>query len=382
MNTLKAMFTAFRKMAILIMMAVLFIGMSSCAIDAGNIPSNSVVPTAKEVVKDMANGFNLGNTFDNGINTTNPSTIYPIIQLFHAAGMKHIRIPVTWMDVFSSKLADSNGKVNFQHARFIELKAVIDYALGLDMYVVINAHHEHWLKDYYDGSASMDAKFAKLWGDIATYFKDYDHHLIFEVLNEPEGTLGEYSSNGSWPSPTNTTAIAYTRKVNKVGYNAIRETGGLNETRIIMVSVNGQGNESYLDEVYPSKSLLPGEGSDNYLAIQVHSYNPWAFCGQTGSNSAYQGNVSVQGAIQTIANHAKILDVPINYGEFGVGRNANASERNTDLVRGYYRTFAQKTLASNMSYSVWDDRGWFGLIRIDASGNYSFTNNIVPNMLQ
>ncbi|MFY0650679.1 MAG: glycoside hydrolase family 5 protein [Cyclobacteriaceae bacterium] len=341
--------------------------------DGGN-----TAQTAKEVILDMSDGFNLGNTFDNGLNSTLFSNIKPVIDIYQNAGMKHVRIPVTWMDRFTANdhLADANGNINLDNTRFKELVKVIDYALGLGMYVVINTHHEHWLKDHYDGSAQFDTKFETLWTGIANKFKDYDYHLIFEILNEPEGNLGEWG--GSWPNPTTSQAISYTRKVNEVGYDAIRATGGNNATRIIMVGVNAQGNEAQIEEVYPSKSSLPGSGSDEYLAIQVHSYNPWSFCGHTGSNSAWPGSSTIENAIKKVGTHSVKLDVPVNYGEFGVGRQSNTAERNTDLVRGYYKTFAETTKSQNMSYSVWDDRGWFGLI--NSSGS-SFTNNIVPSML-
>lgn len=334
--------------------------------------------SATDVIANMADGFNLGNTFENGNNTTTLAASKPIIDLYHQAGMKHVRIPVTWMDRFTTKdhLADSEGNINVDNARFKELVKVIDYAISLDLYVVLNTHHEHWLKDNYDGTAAFDNKFANLWTEIATHFKDYPNKLIFEVLNEPEGRLGEWG--GSWPQPTSGLALAYTRTVNEVGYNAIRATGGLNETRIVMVSTNGQGNEAMIEEVYPSKSSLPGGGEDSYLAIQVHSYNPWAFCGQTGSNAAFPGTAAIENAIKKVGVHSKLLGVPVNYGEFGVGRDGNTAERNTDLVRGYYKTFATTTLGQNMSYSVWDDRGWFGLVTSNGS---AFVNNIVPNMI-
>lgn len=337
--------------------------------------------TARQITAEMAAGFNLGNTFENGINTTTFASIKPIIDLYHNAGMNNIRIPTTWMDRFtaSDHLANDNGNINLNNTRFKELVKVIDYAISLDMYVVLNTHHEHWLKDNYDGSAAMDTKFSNLWTSIATYFKDYPSKLIFEILNEPEGKLGEWDGSGPFPDPTTTTSLSYTRQVNKVGYNAIRATGGLNTTRMIMVAPNGQGNEAMIEEVYPSKATLPGGGTDKYLGIQVHSYNPWAFCGQTGSNAAFPGSASFENAIKKVAAHANLLNVPANYGEFGVGRSSNTAERNTDLVRGYYKTYDDTTLSQGMSYSVWDDRGWFGLI--NSSGS-SFINNIGPYMLQ
>lgn len=342
-------------------------------------PTPPAGTSAQEITSEMGPGFNLGNTFENGNNTTTLAAVKPLIDAYKNVGMKHIRIPVTWMDRFtpSDHLADEDGNVDYNHSRFKELVKVIDYSMDQGLYVVLNTHHEHWLKDEYNGTATYNDKFANLWTQIATYFKSYDNHLIFEVLNEPEGQLGEWGSGG-WPSPTSSQALSYTRKVNEVGYEAIRATGGNNETRIIMVSTNGQGNEVMIEEVYPGKSSLPGGGTDAYLAIQVHSYNPWAFCGQTGSNSAFPGTATIEEAIKKVGRHAALLEVPVNYGEFGVGRQTNTSERNTDLVRGYYKTFAQTTLGEDMSFSVWDDRGWFGLIN---SSGTTFTHNIVPTML-
>lgn len=336
--------------------------------------------TASAIVKAMGAGFNLGNVFDNGGNPSTVASIKNIIDLYKAAGMKHVRIPVSWVQsVSGSTLASTtDGKVNFNHSRFLELKAAIDYAIEKDLYVVLNTHHEHWLKDNYDGSAAYDTKFTNLWTDIATHFKGYSNKLIFDVLNEPEGAMGQW---GTAVLPTNTQAIELTRKINLVGYNAIRATGGGNTNRIIMVEPNGQGNQGQIDDVYPTKSTLPGLGNDKYLAIQVHTYDPWAFCGQTGADSAYPGATSIASAITKVATHAALIGVPINYGEFGVGRTSNSATRNSIVVLEYYKTIKTTCIANNMSFSVWDDRGWFGLITSANQTNYTFSNNIVSTML-
>jgi endoglucanase len=342
--------------------------------------------TAADITKAMGPGFNLGNTFDNGINPTSFTSIKSIIDVYTAAGMKHVRIPVSWMQsVSGSTLANTGtGKVDFTHSRFLELKAAIDYAISKGLYVVINSHHEHWLKDYYDGSATYNNRFSTLWTDIANHFKSYSNKLIFDVLNEPEGTMGQWGAEAgfSFPQPTNTTAINFTRQINKVGYDAIRATGGGNTTRIIMLEPNGQGNQGMIEEVYPSKTELPGLGNDKYLVIQVHTYDPWAFCGETGADSAYPGATSIVAAITKVAAHSTLLGVPINYGEFGVGRTSAA--RNTTVVYEYYRTVKATTLANNMSFSVWDDRGWFGLVSSsDNKVTYTLsTNNIVVEMMK
>jgi endoglucanase len=343
-----------------------------------------VAQTAADVVKAMGTGFNLGNTFDNGANPTSIASIKSIIDLYKSAGMKHIRIPITWLDTVSgSTLANpTTGKVDYTHARFLELKAVIDYAISKGLYVVINSHHEHWLKNYYDGTSTFDTRFSTLWTDIANYFKAYPNTLIFDVLNEPEGTMGQWGTKAgfTFPQPTNTTAINLTRQINKVGYDAIRATGGGNTTRIVMVEPNGQGNQGMIDQVYPSKASLPGLGADKYLAFQVHTYDPWAFCGETGVDSAYPGAASIAAAVNKVAAHSTLLSVPVNYGEFGVGRVSAA--RNTAVVYEYYRTINKTTLGNSMSCTVWDDRGWFGLISSTDGINYTASaNNILSNMM-
>ncbi len=340
---------------------------------------NTNSTTAKEIIIDMAVGFNLGNTFD--VNTSNLPTfanVKPIIDLYYDAGMRHIRIPVTWMQGFTSNIADANGNVNTSHPRLMELKAVVDYALSKKMYVEINTHHEKWLKDYYDGSVDFDNKFRTLWTGIATFFKDEPKQLLFDVLNEPEGKMGQWSGTG-FPSPNSPFAIALTRQINKVAYDAIRKVGGNNTTRVIMVEPNGQGNQYQISQVFASKANLPGEGTDAYLAIQVHTYDPWSFCGETGSNSAFPGNSALTTAIQKVATQAAILDVPVNYGEFGVGRTSG-TERNTDIVRSYYKLIKQTCIAQKMSCTAWDDRGWFSLT-YTGGATPTFTNGIVVYML-
>jgi endoglucanase len=85
--------------------------------------------------------------------------------------------------------------------------------------------------------------------------------------------------------------------------------------------------------------------------------------------------------MRDVAAHGRELGVPINYGEFGVGRDGNQPQRNTDLVRNYYRTVVQTALEEEMSSSVWEDRGWFGLIEGSLESGFNFKYNIVPYML-
>ncbi|MAL16167.1 MAG: glycoside hydrolase [Balneola sp.] len=374
-------FNPFKKanMKLLVVSAAYFLLMMSCS---DKNPSGAdraeEVPTAHEMVIEMGLGFNLGNTYDNGYNSTDFESTAPIIAKYDNAGMQHVRIPTTWLEGFGGNtLADENGNVDFDNPRFLELKKTIDFALDRGLYVVLNAHHERGFKEHYDGSAEYNDKFTNLWTDIAEYFKDYDHHLIFELLNEPEGAFG----GGGSVNQDSEIALQRTRQIMNVGVTAIRATGGNNGNRLVMIATNGLGNQSQLEDVYPNIDALPGQGSDKYLSIQVHSYDPWEFCGQNGSNSAYPGDEATANIIKRVAAHGRELNVPINLGEFGVGRDGDQQSRDTDLVRGYYQTMVQVAKDEGMSTSVWDDQGWFGLITGSPSNGYSFVYDIVPTML-
>jgi len=326
----------------------------------------------------MGFGFNLGNCFDMPQNPTGISDVRRVIDLYAGAGAKHVRIPVTWMDGFGGNhLADSRGVLIARSPRLLDLKAAVSYALQRNLYVVINTHHEHWLKRGYNGAAH-DGIFSNLWKNIATEFRTESPRLIFEILNEPDEAFGSWGGPVRPPDPI---AIERTRRINSVGYNAIRSTGGLNARRVIMFGVNGMGNHSMLAQVYPTKPTLPGMGRDAFIVATLHTYDPWEFCGEDGRLAAYPGTQAVQQGVYRALDHAARMGIAVNCGEYGVGRRTNASERNTDTVREYYRVVTKAVLGRGASATPWDDRGWFGLIEPN-SGGYRFRFGLVDAMLR
>lgn len=347
------------------------------ALLAATMPAQGAV-TAERLNREMGLGFNLGNVYDNGQHASDPAELKSLIDLYRSAGMRHVRIPVTWGgSVRGSVLADKQGNVDRKNPRLGELKTVVDYALSKGLVVVMNTHHEHWLKDHYDASAEYDDAFTTLWKQIATEFKSRSSKLVFEVLNEPEKAFGDWSGG---IRPDDPKALALTRRINEVGVDAIRSTGGSNLTRVVMVGTNGQGNQSMLDDLYPTAASLPGGGKDRYLMATVHTYDPWNFCGQTGTNANWPGEKAIIAPIRAVAAHARKIGVPVNYGEFGVGRDKGAEERDTELVRNYYMLVLKTSKSEGMSATPWDDRGWFGLTKRANGGKFEFVNGIIPAM--
>ena len=136
--------------------------------------------TALELTADIRIGWNLGNTLDatGGSGVTqetswgNPKTTRELIQGVKDAGFNAVRIPTTW-----EKQMDENNVINAEW--MARVKEIVDYAYDLDMYVILNMHHEEWHQPYADKQGEITAKLNTCWTQIAEEFKGYDQHLIF-----------------------------------------------------------------------------------------------------------------------------------------------------------------------------------------------------------
>ncbi|MBQ5310442.1 MAG: cellulase family glycosylhydrolase, partial [Oscillospiraceae bacterium] len=157
--------------------------------------------TAFDITDRMTVGWNLGNSLDaigsSGMSSEtswgNPKTTEKMIKDIKAAGFNTIRIPVSW-----GIHADDSGNISSEWMDRVQ--QVVDYAYNNDMYIILNSHHDN---AYYDingmvsSTAVCDrniAKMKRVWTQISLRFKDYDHRLLFETLNEPrtEGSANEW----------------------------------------------------------------------------------------------------------------------------------------------------------------------------------------------
>ncbi|CAJ1378397.1 unnamed protein product, partial [Effrenium voratum] len=299
----------------------------------------------------MERGINIGNTFDYPGMGRAPEEVEAHVKWAQEQGFKHIRVPVTW-----------NGNFDADSTLTKSVTAVVDYAMGLGLYVVIDTHHEHWLKDHYDSSKELRDQFWKLWFDIATHFESRSSLLIFEILNEPENAFGSWSDE--WVKPFEELGVNRTREINAIGYDAVRS---VSKDRMVFLSPNALGNIGALGYVYPNRSNLPGGGSDACLGVTVHTYDPWDFAGDTGNNDFYGSIESMKQGFYDVFSQINVWQyigsgTKIYIGEYGLGRRECCyEERNTDLVREYYRFVTNHFRANGWACAVWDDQGWFAL---------------------
>lgn len=322
--------------------------------------------TAAEVLGSMGRGINLGNVYD--YDTGNDATFCgatKMIRSFKEKGFKNVRIPVTWGGSF-----DPHDEVTKT------ILEVVHYALRRGLYVILNTHHERWLKDDYNNTAYFNDKFAALWTGIAKHFVNASERLIFEILNEPDGALGGWMPGHA--DPFHARSLALTRAVNEVGYSAVR---AVSKERVVLLMPNGMGSQSLAKHVYPNPSFLPGEGSDQFLGVSVHTYDPWEFCGESGSIIHFSNIAAMEEHMRRLygelANWQFQTRVPLHIGEYGVGRtDDNSEQRDTDMARAYYKYVTNTFALQGWPSTVWDDRGWFAIV-----SNYTYVHGLADAIL-
>ena len=245
------------------------------------IPDNE----ALAFVKDMKCGWNLGNTFDAhpswNVTMHDPGTDMEtswvgvrtskeLIQALHDAGFNTIRMPVSWHNH-----VDQNDIIDA--AWLDRVKEVADWALDLNMYVIVNTHHDNYEPFYYPDSAHYDRSAAYLsavWRQMAEAFKDRDDHLILEALNEPRlvgNAQYEWSFNPSAPECQD--AADCINRLNQLFVDTVRATGGNNATRYLAVTGYCASPASVCNEAFQ----LPKDTADNRIIVSAHAYTPYMF---------------------------------------------------------------------------------------------------------
>ena len=235
--------------------------------------------SAKDAVKNMGIGWNLGNTLDANDATKTwktteehetcwgqPVTTPELLKMMKEAGFGAIRVPVTWYQEM-----DANGKVN--DAWMKRVKEVVDYVIDNGMYCLLNVHHDtgadggtfkSWIKASSANYTANKDKYEGLWKQIAETFKDYDQHLLFEAYNE---MLDE---KNTWNEPADKTdGYQAINDYAKSFVTVVRATGGNNAQRNLVVNTYSASNSSAA-----MKALeLPEE--TGHIVFQIHNYPNW-----------------------------------------------------------------------------------------------------------
>lgn len=229
--------------------------------------------TATALYNDIKTGWNLGNSLDayygepTGDANFSQETVWgqpkvtkQQIDYVASLGFNAIRIPVSW---YYHSYRDENGNLIIHPDWLGRVKEVVDYAYSNNMYVFLDSHHDE--KIIYVGAganefAKVSADVQSIWTQIATYFADYDNHLVFEAYNE----VGDFEKCWIY----NDFAAKQLNALNQVFVDTIRATGGKNAGRVLMVPtlLDGPGGK------FLTSFELPNDTVSDRLLVTVHFY--------------------------------------------------------------------------------------------------------------
>ena len=293
--------------------------------------------TADDITENMTIGWNIGNSLDStGYDETswgNPKVTQELIDTVKAKGFNTIRVPTTWYQNVTTT-TDENGKPVYTISEqwLQRVKEVVDYAYNQDMYVILNLHHEEWINrsDFPTAYEEMSERLKQMWVQIATYFKDYDQHLIFEGMNEPRQTGASYEWQGN--------AECY-EVVNKLDNDFVETVRSIDSpyqnTRLLMIP-------SYAASAYASSYSALDVPDDDYVAVSLHAYTPYAFAMGDGDHTTFSSNY--QSDLDTLFSDIRYYftdkDIPVVLGEFSASNFNNTAAR-CDWAT-YYLTWTKK----------------------------------------
>lgn len=286
--------------------------------------------TSQEIVSDMKLGWNLGDTLDacqadrdgDGIINEhvaagtepdetlwgNPRATKELFEALLDSGVNAVRIPVTWRDHI-----DAEGNISPEWLDRVQ--EVVDYAYDLDMYVIINVHHDGggdpqfgaWICNAANDYSGTLARYQTLWRQIAERFKDYDEHLIFESMNEV-GFDGIPSDN----------AYKTLNDLNQAFVDLIRSSDGKNPVRHLLIA----GYWTDIVKTCDQRYVMPDDPANRSI-VSVHYYTPWDFCTTNIKNT--WGTQSEQREMERLIGMMKtnFVDkgIPVIVGEYAASGN-------------------------------------------------------------
>jgi len=307
--------------------------------------------TPQEAVKLMAPGWNLGNSFDATPNETtwgNPTPTQTIVNAVHAAGFRTLRLSVTWTDHIGAA-----PSYTIDSAWMSKVKQTAQWAIDAGMYVFLNTHHEAdgggtgWVTFPSTTAAAQNVatEVTAVWAQIATTFKAFDSHFMFECFNEP-----------NYAGTNNTQSQADLNLYLEACFKAIRDTGGANATRIVMIQPIGASPIQAGIQSIQKVSFI----NDPNLVISLHTYYPTNF-GLSTTPYAW-GSASDYTSMQNSISQQLRVWLPtqvIFIGEWGSMAAQPAANRAAHAL-----AYAQDTTTAGIVPLWWDNGG---------SGNESFS---------
>jgi len=343
----------------------------------------SQLPNAMEIAGKMYPGWNLGNTLEGGGNDNNytnkgglgaekawqgTTTTQQIIDFVAAQGFKSVRIPAAWV---MGHIVDPD-ELTIDAAWMARVKEIVDYCINDNLYVLLNDHWDGgWIQGTFKSDISAPTvqnnciKMKKLWTQIAEAFKDYDEHLLFAGLNEPEAETEAQ--------------INVLMTYEQAFIDAVRATGGNNASRTLVVQ--GPNTSIELSSKYVDMSKFVDSAS-KALMIEVHYYSPPQFTGvwegpngdepfyfwgaanhvPSGTYKKYNCTWGEESYVREQFDMMKknFVDkgIPVILGEYGANwrefSNTSIQKKHDASIRLFHKTINEEAVKRGIIPYVWD----------------------------
>lgn len=326
---------------------------------------------ALEFAKNLKAGWNLGNTLDsfiegqhNQINSEvcwgNPKTTKEMFGLVKEVGFSTVRIPVSWHN--HAQISEDGNHLIIDREWLDRVKEVVDYGIDSGLYVIINIHHDNepegkygYIPDYANKDQAL-WYVTEVWTQVATYFKDYDEHLIFESLNEPR--LTNDPTHEWWFDKNDSHCLEAADVINEMNQKVVdivRASGGNNVNRYVCVP-------GYCAQIAAENTeffVLPEDPASYKLMVAYHAYVPYDFAlNPDMSFDTFDKNAAAIEINYNIDIAKKFMKkgIPVVLGEYGAReKNGNISER-----VAYYDFYVKKCADAGIPSIVWDNGAFTG----------------------
>ncbi|WP_455056792.1 cellulase family glycosylhydrolase [Jutongia sp.] len=340
----------------------------------------------------MGLGWNYGNSLDQAIDTSkmsdeekakvnvkycetsanNLALTQKNVDTLKQYGFRNVRIPVAWsnlMDISEDKMTYTINEGYLQR-----VEQVINYCLNDGMYAIVNIHYDgDWWGQFGDADESVRkqawARFRQIWTQVSNRYRDYSDRLIFESANEE---LGDRLNDNWVKRDTNNKTGVLTvdeqyetmNKINQEFVNIVRQSGGNNEKRYLLIAGYSTNIERTCDDRFVMPTDPIKENGVSKLSVSVHYYTPWNYCGGSEYHQVEGGAARLYdwGTDEDIkAMHAELDKMSkfteqgygVIIGEYGVQTTA------ADGIANYIYEMGQYALEKGMIPVLWDNGGWF-----------------------
>jgi endoglucanase len=247
------------------------------------------------------------------------------------AGFNIIRIPVTWMGHFGMP-----QDYRISASRLERVAEVVDMAHKAGLKVIINIHHdgstpsegkdEGWLSiakavktpsEY----TKITHQFARVWDQVAAYFKNYGDWLMFESMNEIHDGGWGWSYNFKTFPKFQTDIV---NKWNQLFTDRVRAAGGNNTERYLIIPAYCTQPQQTLSGNF----VLPADSTPGKQIVTFHYYDPYEFS-IAGKQSSWGSESDKKRVDDDFAPFKKIFidnGIQVIIGETGAALQLNSNK--------------------------------------------------------